>query len=318
MSKSFTHCTLSLIIFFSFSIHSISHAQQLKGTGGQQDKTSSQSQRIKAVGIDSMPATIFPPKKVLTETEKKAQEYFVAGSKKGKAGDFAGAIEDFNKSLELIENGNTYMKRGFAYLLSKNYPMALQDFTDALRISPAYKEAMFGRGLARFEMRDYAGSEVDLKQYLDLYNLNPTAFDFMAASCFLRQDFQCALDNYSNVIRCDSTYLDAYANRAMIRHYLRDFKGSLKDYDVAVKQNPKDKKIYNNRAAAKMMLKDYQAALEDFNYAIKLDPMYADAFNNRGRVKHYLGDTQGACSDWHTALSLGIEASRDLIIQYCK
>jgi tetratricopeptide (TPR) repeat protein len=90
------------------------------------------------------------------------------------------------------------------------------------------------------------------------------------------------------------------------------------DYDVAVKQTPSDKKIYNNRAAAKMMLKDYQGALKDFNYAIELDPMYADAYNNRGRVKQYLGDTQGACSDWHTALSLGIDASRDLIIQYCK
>lgn len=318
MNKIFALKILWLMGIFSISIISISLAQQSKETSGQQDKTSLQSQRIKALGIDSVPATIFPPKKVLTESEKQAQEYFKAGSKKGRAGDFAGAIEDFNKSLELSENGNTYMKRGFAYLLSKNYPLALQDFTDALRIFPAYKEAIFGRGLARFEMRDYAGSEVDLKQYLDVYNLNPTAFDFMAALCFLRQDFQCALDNYSNVIRCDSVYLDAYANRAMIRHYLRDFKGALKDYDVAVKQNPKDKKIYNNRAAAKMMLKDYQAALEDFNYAIKLDPMYADAFNNRGRVRHYLGDTQGACSDWHTALSLGIDASRDLIIQYCK
>lgn len=310
--------TALLAIGFLITAPCLLSAQAIRGTGNPQDKTVSQDKRIKAVGMDSTPATIFPPRKVLTENEKLAQEYFKAGSRKGKSGDFAGAIEDFDKSLNLVENGNTYMKRGFAYLLSKNYPMALQDFTDALRIMPSYQEAMFGRGLARFEMRDYAAAEVDLKQYLDLYNLNPTAFDFMAAICFLRQDFQCALDNYSNVIRCDSTYLDAWVNRGMIRHYLRDFKGALMDYDVAVKQTPSDKKIYNNRAAAKMMLKDYQGALKDFNYAIELDPMYADAYNNRGRVKQYLGDTQGACSDWHTALSLGIDASRDLIIQYCK
>ncbi|NQV02978.1 MAG: tetratricopeptide repeat protein [Bacteroidia bacterium] len=305
-----------LVFILGFIIASSLHAQQ----EGEKEKLKrdDQDQRIKAIGIDSVPATIFPPRKELTETEKEAQRLFVEGSKKGKSKNYKGSIEDFTASLALVQNSNSYMKRGYAYLLSGQFPLALQDFTETLRLTPANREAIFGRGVARFEMKDYTGAEVDLKQYLDLVNINAMAFDYMAALCFMRQDFQCALQNYSDVIRCDSLYLDAVTNRAMIRHYLRDYKGALEDYDVAIKQNPNDKKIYNNRAAAKMLLKDYKAALEDFNKAIELDPLYADAYNNRGRVRHHLGDVQGACSDWHKALSFGIEASRDLIIKNCK
>ena len=299
-------------LLFTSSIH----AQQV-GTNTNQQKEL-QQQRSNAMGLDPAATTIFPPRKALTETEKEAQRLYMEGSKKGKAGDYLGSIEDLTQSLTLVENGNTFMKRGFGYLFSSQYPLALQDFNDVLRISPSNREAIFGRGVARFEMEDYAESEVDLKQYLDLVNINAMAFNYMAAICFMRQDFQCALKNYSDVIRCDSLYLDAYTNRAMIRHYLRDYKGALEDYDVAVIQNPTDKKIYNNRAAARMLLKDYTAALEDFNRAIELDPLYADAYNNRGRVRYYLGDVEGACSDWQKALTFGIEASRELIIQNCK
>ncbi|MBL7138083.1 MAG: tetratricopeptide repeat protein [Bacteroidales bacterium] len=305
-----------LVLMLGFMFTSSLFAQQ-KGTGEKQTQEA-KDQRIKAIGIDSVPATIFPPRKELTGAEKEAQRLFNEGSMKGKSGDYTGAIEDFTQSLTLVENGNTYLKRGFAFLLSGQFPKALQDFTEVLRIFPSRKEAIFGLGIARFEMKDYAGAEVDLKQYLDLVNNNAMAFDYMAALCFIRQDFQCALQNYSDVIRCDSLYLDAYTNRAMIRHYLRDYKGALEDYNIAIKQNPNDKKIYNNRAAARMLLKDYKAALEDLDKAIELDPLYADAYNNRGRVRHYLGDAEGACADWHKALSFGIEASRDLIIQNCK
>lgn len=305
-----------LAVILGFVVVTTLQAQQ--GTGAIQSKKENQDQRMKAMGIDSVPATIFPPRKELTASEKEAQRLYTEGSAKGKKGDYKGSIADLSQSLSLVENGNTYMKRGFAYLLSGQFPLALQDFTDALRLAPSNREAIFGRGIARFEMKDYTDAEVDLKQYLDLVNINPMAFDYMAALCLMRQDFQCALNNYSDVIRCDSLYLDAYNNRAIARFNLRDYKGALEDLNVAIRIHPNDRKAINNRGGTKLLLKDFKGALEDFNKAIELDPRYADAYNNRGRAKLALGDNEGACADWHKALSLGIEASRELIIQNCK
>lgn len=303
---------LFLSIFFISSMN----AQQTTGTI--QDKKGSQDQRMKAMGNDSLPASIFPPRKELTEAEKEAQRLYLEGSKKGKSGDYTGAVADLTQSLSLTETGNTYMRRGFAYLLMSEFPLALQDFTEALRLVPTNKESLFGRGMARFEMKDYTEAEVDLKQYIDQVKTNPMAFNFMAALCFMKKDLQCALEYYSDVIRCDSLYQDCWTNRAMIRNYLKDFNGALDDCNVALQQTPNDKRIYNHRAVARMFLNDYSAALEDFNKAIELDPRFAEAYINRGWVHYHLGDIQGACSDWKQALTLGIGASRDLINKYCK
>ena len=103
-----------------------------------------------------------------------------------------------------------------------------------------------------------------------------------------------------------------------MRHYEQDFKGAILDYNEALKQDPNNATAYNNRGAAKLMLKDYKAALADFNKAISINDKYADAYDNRGRVKQVLGDTKGACADWQMAYSNGLEASKELIVRYCK
>ncbi|MBC8316108.1 MAG: hypothetical protein ISR57_08495 [Bacteroidales bacterium] len=272
----------------------------------------------KSLRTDTIPSTIFRPRKVLSEKEKRAQQLYKDGSLKAIEGNYRGAIEDFTQSLMVFENWNTYYKRGYAYLIVEEYPLAVQDFTETMRINPTQTGAIVGRGIARFEMGDHVEAESDLRQYIEQVKSNPMAFDYLAAICFMRKDYQCAFENYSEVIRCDSVYPDAYTNRGMIKHLLGDYKGALQDYNVAIKQTPNDKKAFNNRAAAKMLLKDYNGALRDFDQALMLDPLYADACNNRGRVKYYLGDIEGACADWQKALSFGIEASRDLINKHCK
>ena len=72
------------------------------------------------------------------------------GLNKGKEGDYRGSIEDYTNSIALVENANSYFKRGYAYLFLKDYPMAVQDFIETLRIIPDHKEAILGMGIARF------------------------------------------------------------------------------------------------------------------------------------------------------------------------
>ncbi len=250
--------------------------------------------------------------------EAEAQKLFNEANKMAQTGNYEGAIETFSRSLALEEYTGTYMKRGYAYLLKDNFPMAIQDFTDALRLSPANRLALLGRGIARYQLSDYSGAQTDLQAYIDLDKKNAMAFNYMAAACFMRQDYNGALTNYDEVVKIDSTYPDIYTNRGMMRHYLRDFKGAVQDYDRAIALKPANPSSYNNRAAAHMMLGDFESALTDLNKAIELNPMYADAYDNRGRVRQKLGNLDGACQDWQTAYSLGLQTSRDLIIKNCK
>jgi len=259
-----------------------------------------------------------PEKKITDPNELRALELFKAGGEKCKAGDYEGGITEYTKSLGIFKNGNTYIRRGFAYLMLGNYQSALRDATDGLALLPNYPDGNFVRGIARYEMGDIQGAEDDLKVCIMRDRSNPLARNYMAAIKFKKLDYKGAVDQYTAVINLDPKYPEAYSNRGMMRHYLRDFKGAIQDYDEAIKQNPESPSAYNNRGAAKLILKQLQPALEDFNKAVSLDPRYANAFDNRARVKHEMGDQAGACSDWQSAYTLGLTAAKDLIIKYCK
>lgn len=301
-----------------FSIQTLNAQKTITIHPVKKDTADSQKKRLQNYYSDTLFKFSAPTKKPTDPNEIEAQKIYIQATKLAKDGDYQAAIEGFSRSLSLFENSNTFMKRGYAYLLKENYPMAIQDFTDALRLMPSNKKALLGRGIARYSLNDYIGADTDLKAFLNMDNTDAMAYNYMAAVCFMRQDFSCALTNYNEVARLDTTYPDLYTNRGMMRHYLRDFKGAISDYDKTLKNKPGNASTYNNRAAANMMLNDFESALTDLNKAIELNRTYSDAYDNRGRVKQKLGDLQGACQDWQTAWSLGLQTSRDLIIKYCK
>lgn len=224
--------TLVLLIGIAITMPLTGHSQIYKpGSNAQKDKlnaistdTSSMSPAIKRIGGPA---------------DSEAAKLYAEGNKKGKAGDFRGAIDDYSMSLSHAPSGNCHIKRGFAYLMIDNYPMAIEDFNTAITMNDQFNEAYLGRGISKFEMKDYQAAETDLTRYLQVNKKNAMAYNYMAGIDFLKQRYQESLNDYSEVIKLDSTYPDAYINRGMMRHYLRDFKGAIQDYDVAIRQNPK-------------------------------------------------------------------------------
>jgi len=258
------------------------------------------------------------PKKTTDPDELKAEELFKTGSRKGSQGDYNGAIEDLTQSLALHKDANTYMKRSLAYIMMDNYPSAIEDLNDAIKLLPDNVKAYFTRGVCYYEINDFVKADEDLSKSIELDPKNALAYNYKAAIKYREQDFQGALANYSEVIRIDSSNKQAYTNRGMIRHYLKDFRGAIEDYDKALKLDPYNATAYNNRGAAKLTLKDYNGALMDFDAALQLKDDYADAYGNRGAARINLGNKIGACDDWQKAFSLGMKGVTELIAKHCQ
>ncbi len=256
--------------------------------------------------------------KPLTPDQINAKNFFVAGAKKSDSSDYHGAIVDYTKSLDLVKNPITYLKRADANRLVGNFDAAILDATEAMKLQPRLAGAYFIRGVSYYEKGEYLDAKSDLDSLLKRDRTNATAFNFRAAVAFMTQDYKAALTKYNEVVRLDSNFTEIYNNRGMMRHYLQDYKGAIQDYNVALKENPDNAKSYNNRGLAFLMLKDVQSALADFDKAVTLNDKYAEAYVNRGRAKNILGDQVGACTDWQSAYSLGLEDSKELIIKYCK
>ncbi|HNR42186.1 MAG TPA: tetratricopeptide repeat protein [Bacteroidales bacterium] len=133
---------------------------------------------------------------------------------------------------------------------------------------------------------------------------NRDALVFYNHAMFLigRKDYIGAIVNFTEAVRRDSLFLQAYENRGVARYYLNDYEGAIADYDRALKINPYDYNTYGRRGWAKFRLQQYSEAVIDFSKAIEGDRDHAGHYLIRGQAKFKLQDFEGAMVDFNRVL----------------
>jgi len=259
-------------------------------------------------------------KKPSDTTQVMARKFFISADQKAKEKDYEGAINDYSKSLGFHKSAITLTKRAYAYLLLKQYDLAIIDSKEAIRMIPKNFEACSILGIAYYEKKEYQDAFTTFQKACELNPTNPEPmiYNYMAAIKFLQKDYKTALLYYDTVAGRDSTFQDVFSNRGMMHHYLGNYEDAIKNYTKAIALDSTNANAYNNKGGAELSIKDYASAVTDLDKAIKLNPDYPNAYENRGKAKKELGDISGACTDWTKALSLGSKTSKDLIIKYCK
>ncbi|MCX6284765.1 MAG: hypothetical protein NTW31_11090, partial [Bacteroidetes bacterium] len=137
----------------------------------------------------------------LTPEQKTAQDYYNEGVKKTKQGNYTGAIADYTKSIETSENTQAYMSRGFCYMLTTKYDLAIIDATKALELSKTNANALYVRGVSEYYLNDFDKAEKDLSQSILYDRRNASSFNYMAAIKLQKKDYNGALDAYTDVIK---------------------------------------------------------------------------------------------------------------------
>jgi tetratricopeptide (TPR) repeat protein/tRNA A-37 threonylcarbamoyl transferase component Bud32 len=86
---------------------------------------------------------------------------------RARLGNYAGAIEDDTKALELRPDQTSLLtRRGRLYLITQAPILALHDFDRALELDPANSDAILGRGEARIRLGDYGLAVADAETAL--------------------------------------------------------------------------------------------------------------------------------------------------------
>jgi len=109
---------------------------------------------------------------------------------------------------------------------------------------------------------------------------------------------------FSEAIRLEPDFAEAFYNRGLARGAKGDFDGAIEDYIDAIRLKPDLAEAYNSRGLARRAKGDLDAALQDYNEAIRLKPDSASAFNNRGAAQWAKGDLESAIKDYKEAIRL--------------
>jgi len=117
-------------------------------------------------------------------------------------------------------------------------------------------------------------------------------------------DFDGAIAEYSEAIRLDPNFADAFYNRGLAREEKGNLDDAIQDFSRAIALNPRHALAYTERG---MMLADkneWDRAIEDFSKALAIDPTDASTYRGRGNARSGKGDLDGAIADLTASLGL--------------
>jgi tetratricopeptide (TPR) repeat protein len=137
------------------------------------------------------------------------------------------------------------------------------------------------------------------------YNGKALQFYYGGLHSYYLKDYPWALIEFTNAIKLDSGFLQAWENRGVVKFYLKDFTGAISDYNKALEINPDDYNTFGRRAWAKSDLQDLNGAIADFTKAIEGNVNDADFRIGRGEAEFRLKDYTSATSDFDKVLLFG-------------
>ncbi len=117
------------------------------------------------------------------------------------AQDYAGAIKDYDKAIELRpRHPNAYCNRGAAKYNLQDYEGALKDFNKALEIDPTYAEAYKNRGVLYYRAKNYAESVNDYTQAIKYNPTDPVLYYYRGVSRSYINDMNGACEDWNKAL----------------------------------------------------------------------------------------------------------------------
>jgi len=215
-------------------------------------------------------------------------------------------------------NAHGYWVRGFIQYNESDYAGALQDFNKSLQIKPGLVQYLLDRAETHGKLNNFKAALDDMNQAIGKDSSISEAFLNRGTLYDKLGDTKSALHDINKAISLNPRLSNAYNLRSVIKAKTGDLNGAMKDINISIKLVPDDAEAYSNRGHIKALLKDYKGSVEDFSYSLKLKPKNGLVYFNRGVSFLYLNDTTGACNDWEKALNLGYEAAAPALKQYCE
>ena len=243
------------------------------------------------------------------------------GMLRQRQGDFAGAIDDFGKAIELDPDSsvNLLTRRGMARSHIADFAGAISDFDRALAADPDCIDALECRGLVRATINDHAAALADLSRIAEL---RPDNYRCHEATGNVRMDqgrLRDAIAAFDRAIERNPEAVDSHFARAKAWRSLGEPQKAISSLAESARVCPNPLFLVL-KAQIRVESEDEAGGLQDLDLALELDPDNILALLTRGSVRRGTGDIQGALEDIDRVLAIDPEEpqARMLLAEFRK
>ena len=199
-----------------------------------------------------------------------------------------------------------HLRRGIEEHQRNHLDSAINYYSTVIGLDPedtsVVAQAYYNRGVAYGQRDDY---ECAIADYTHAIQLNPNyvgAYNNRGIAYRQRGDYERAIVDCTQAIQLKPDLAEAYSNRGLAYEQKGDYEQAIADCTQAIQLKPNFVEAYYNRGIAYEQKGSYEYAITDYTKTIELNPNHANAYNNRGAVYYKKGDYELAVEDFGKAI----------------
>jgi tetratricopeptide (TPR) repeat protein len=224
------------------------------------------------------------------------------------------AKADYDHAVELASSTNVYAYRAHFYRRQKDYPLAIDDLTRAIRHFP-YRWLYEQRAACLTEMGEYSRAIEDLN--VVVAHESNKAEHYVQRGCAhlaTGANHQAEAD-FSTAIRLTPT-AETHRQIAESRLHCQQYEQAVEAASLAIQLNPKLTGAYVARGQAHARLNQDAKALADFNQALRQKPWGdAEAYMQRSQLYWKQHEVAKSLADAKSAAQLGDRSEACWLLQ---
>ncbi|MCL2501718.1 MAG: tetratricopeptide repeat protein [Bacteroidales bacterium] len=209
-----------------------------------------------------------------------------------------------NMGLNAQYDRQQFFYHGRQMLIEGKYPQAIESFNMLIRLDANLYEAYFFRGIAKYNLGDFVGAQIDFDRTLSINPVFTPGFHYRAITLSRMGKYDEALKDLEEAVALRPSYTGLYFSRGVTFLLSQQFEKAVQDFNRFIKFEPRESVAYLNRGACYLYLKDTVRALEDYNTAILLNKFDPEGYIRRARVYLLEERYADALVDLTSAISL--------------
>ena len=218
---------------------------------------------------------------------------------------FPRAVHDYTEALRLEEDmPEALEKRSLVYSLMGKGAQALEDANNLIKSVRDKSHAYSTRAYAQYTLGDMRGAKGDCDACKSISEDDYLQHFVSALLQRKSHNDKIALAELTKSIELNASFSESFAERGELFCASDDYAAAEADFRKCLQLAPECARNITNLGIALLKQNKYEAALKSFDDALKIDPTLAEAYSYRGYLNLQLKNTTQAVTDCHQAIKL--------------